>query len=621
MILLSLIFTACINEPTGNDVLQDDEVSLELFLSVPEISISTKGLDDPWDEDLSDWTNWDLFTDGRVLYELTLLLIHESTGDLVGFREIYAPSGAGDNPYVDSDNGFYEDGQVQAESQKSGSSVKASFLYDHPQGGRSIEKLKRGRYLLLAVGNYTPVSSTVTGTKDYAGLKGALGDSHDVDTPFDDLIADIKSAFSDENGIPGFMASDLYKNIWTFNIVTDENHLCHKQPQPLTAVRYVELKPGMNKVEFDLDRTYVRVRFEIENNAGKETLTINNFDFCDWFTQRAVYLFNDPTDNSRNYDISASGLNTYKRSPILEKECDGVERVPTIPGDKSNSYIYQGSAIVSFSESVEILPGESKVIFDGYVFGSKLGAGDGETYQYHLDVEYKDKYYSKMASIDMDPILDVADLEAGHLYIIKAQRNAGFLITKDEILFTSDFSDIASLDAENQTYIWTLESQGNENCYFVRNLESNEYIDTPPSSGYVQTVTIKDDSDYYTFSNMTGGIQLLSTNGGRYLNHYNFTHSTYNLYGFCGYAVSGDGGNPLEFYKIDGGASLPAHFDQDVDLKLIDPVTAEVYPVKNIKRNDFINVLVSVVYNEEGSTFDITTVTGWTEKDEEIEFH
>ena len=610
----------------------DEAASLELFFSVPEISISTKGIEDPWSDpwaDDSDWTMWDIFTDGRALYEVAVMIIEESTGNLVGFRHMTA-----DSDYTDSNNGFWDEGadEVLDKSAVVGKAAKMSFLYDSPQNSRTVEKLRRGRYQVLAVGNFSEVSAEVTGTAAYNGLEGAIGSSLTIDTPFSDLMQGIAEEYEgDKNvtgdeGITAFKNSDEFKKIWDFNIVTDANHLCHKQPQPLTAVKYIELAPGMNKISLNLERTYVRVRVEIENNSATEKLIVNDFDFCDWFTQRAVYLFNDPTDNSRNYDISDSGLNTYKKSPILEKEC--VPDTPLSPGDKDDSYTYQGSAIVSFKESLAIDPGASMVIFDGYVFGSKLGTDseDGDTYQYHLDVEYKDKYYSKLAALDIaNPITDIKDLRANGNYVIKVERDPGYLFIKDNTLYSSSFTEPNGLNISDGdlTYIWTLEPQGDPNCYFVKNLkDGQQYIATPNGNNLVETVTIKGSNNYFTFVNMTGGIQLLSSNGGQYLNHYNHTENNpYGLYGFCGYASSGDAGNKLVFFQISGGGSFPAHFNDYVDLELIDPETAAVYPVTNIKRNDFINILVSVAYNDSSSSFEITSVTDWNKKSEEIEFH
>lgn len=608
-IVLLLSFVSC--EVKQSDVVSpDEEVSLEMMFSVPEISISTKGIDDPWDEDLSDWSDWDLFTDGRALYEVTIMLIEEATGNLVGFRDLYA-----DSPYADENNGFLRETSMLEESAALGTSAKATFLYDSPQGGRTIEKLKRGRYQVLAVCNYRQLSDDVYTD----GLKGAIGSSLDIDTKFSVLIDNIRNEFVSNNGIEEFKKKSLYSDIWTFNIVTDENHLCRRQPQPLTCVSYIELKPGLNKISLNLERTYVRVRVEIENNSGEETLTVNNFDFCDWFTQRAVYLFNDPTDNSRNYEVRSKdsngkpGLNTHKRSPLLAAE-GGAN---------------PGNAIVNFSGPVEIPPKESKVIFDGYVFGSKLGATDpnyvqnDSTYQYVLDVEYTEveNYTKGLFFESTEPYTTIDKLENGGMYAIKTKRDEGFIfITESDYYYIcTNPIDQGSLGIQDSdlTYVWTLEKlDGYENSYYIKNLKDNQYIAAPEGNVRVKTKAIKTDSDYFTAQNADGGIQLLSAKNNQYLNHYRDIYINGYL-GFCGYNVSNDGGNPLLFYPLRGGA----RFKRAIDLELIDPVTAVVYPVQNIKRNDFINVLVSVAYNKTAGQFEIATVDGWTRNNEEIEFH
>ncbi len=617
-----LLLTGCEGKEPEVSV-SDDAASLEITFAVPEISISTKGLDDPWDDDLSDWTAWDRFTDGRDLYEVTILLIEESTGNLVGFRDMYASSA-----YTDVYNGFWDGSGVMDKDTEIGTAAKVSFLYDNPQGGRTIEKLRRGRYQILAVSNYRPISAAITGAGAYGGLKGAIGPSLTIDTPFTELIENIRESFKPESGIPNFKNTTMYSDIWTFNIVTDDNHLCHKQPQPLTAVSHVELTPGLNKVDIDLERTYVRVRVEVENNSGQETLTVNDFDFCDWFTQRAVYLFNDPTDNSRNYDISASGLNTYKKSPILEKECDG--RVATEPGDKPSSYTYQNSAIVSFKEAVEIAPGGSKVIFDGYIFGSKLGTGpgDGDTYQYHLDVEYKNvsNYNNGYYMETTTPITSIEDFRdhyagGGHLFVIQSQhadRGRRFLTT-DALSYTTlsaiTLDDVlAALEGvEPYKYVFELEPAGTEDTYYIKTLGSTPYWFGALSGGDMPSLYNMQGEKYVMSENTYYGVQgLVLGNNSLYINSMNDTGGAWN-----GINI----GSQFQMYPVSGKGVGTPHLSSNIDLMLIDPVTAAVYPVQNIKRNDFINVLVSVAYNDMDSSFDITTVTGWTDRDEQVEFH
>lgn len=611
LLLMFASFISCERE-SGIAEESEDAVSLEIFLSVPEVSISTKGMEDPWDEDLTDWTNWDIFTDGRAIYELTLLLIN-SDGDLVGFRDMYAP-GSGDNEYVDSANGIWDGSQVLDESTVSGKEFKASFLYDTPQGGRSVEKLKRGVYTLLAVSNYRPITASVTGTTAYEGLKGAIGSSKTIDTPFTNIIEGIETEYIANNGITDFKNSTLYQNLWTFNIVTDYNNLCHRQPQPLTAVREIELIPGKNTIHLGLERTYVRVRVEIENNSSVAELTVNDFDFCDWFTQRAVYLFNDPKDNSRNYDISNTGLNTSKQSPILKNETGVVNDKDINGNDYSN-------AITDLAKSSQrIAPGTSMVIFDGYIFGSKLGATDPSTYQYKLDVEYTGKTYQTPHSLpSQTPISDITDISAG-LYLIEMVRNPAFLyVTEADNLATNSTLDniLSEMSRHTYRYVWELEDRDGGG-YYLRNLEEDVYADYPDDNPLVITLLGKNENNYFQLSNMTGGIQIKGTNSMCF-NQHNWTNS----YGFpVTNWYENDNGNPCVFYPVKEGEMLDARFNQNVNLELIDPQTSSVYPVQNIKRNDFINILISATYVPTANQFKIENmVKGWTTKDMEIEFH
>lgn len=632
LLLMFASFISCERE-SGIAEESEDAVSLEIFLSVPEVSISTKGMEDPWDEDLTDWTNWDIFTDGRAIYELTLLLIN-SDGDLVGFRDMYAP-GSGDNKYVDSANGIWDGSQVLDESTVSGKEFKASFLYDTPQGDRSVEKLKRGVYTLLAVSNYRPITASVTGTTAYEGLKGAIGSSMTIDTPFTDIIEEIETEYIANNGITDFKNSTLYQNLWTFNIVTDYNNLCHRQPQPLTAVREIELIPGKNTIHLGLERTYVRVRVEIENNSSTETLTVDDFDFCDWFTQRAVYLFNDPKDNSRNYDISSSGLNTSKQSPILKNET-GIVNGNNIDG---NGY---SNAIVDVAKSKPTIdPGSSIVLFDGYMFGSKLGADDPDTYQYSLEIQYADVtgYNSYSLGDAASVITDVAELNTyydaastNRTFLIQNQNNQyRFLyngvtettVTTKDVEFDHVKSMFEQLSPESEGYLWKLERSetGNNDYYILTAGATPYYMGIPHRDANIGLQTVK--GPYYTFADPDDNSDRIVMKSSQ-IN----TDSSYdyiNVYGGEQEKVRGwsddDAGSQFVFYPVDSGLGYP-YLNSEIDLELIDPVTAAVYPVQNIKRNDFINILISVTYVPTSNQFEIENmVKGWSQKDMNIEFH
>jgi hypothetical protein len=60
-------------------------------------------------------------------------------------------------------------------------------------------------------------------------------------------------------------------------------------------------------------------------------------------------------------------------------------------------------------------------------------------------------------------------------------------------------------------------------------------------------------------------------------------------------------------------------YNSPIILTTIDPVTQQSSPTKAIKRNDFINVLVTVSYNPYSGKFEFF-VEGWNEGNGSVEF-
>lgn len=605
---------------------------LELCFSVPEMYVTTKGLDDPWDEDLSDWLVWYRLTDGREIYQMTLMLIEESTGDLVAFRDFYKGSG-----YNDDKNG--NDNVDRA------TEYKAAFYYDEPQGGRKSEKLVRGKYMLIAIANYKGYTLSGVESINYKGLYGAVGNSWE-EKLLEDYIADIETEFLNtadgkEVGIKGFMDvsgngnhSDLFKNLWLFNIVlaqdTDYDGLLDnvgkKQPQPLTLVKHLELHPGLNKFDCQLERTYVRVRVEIENNSGTNDLSVYDFKFCDWFTQRAAYLLNDP-DSDRNYDLTfATGLGARKGAPDLNTN----------------------DAIVGFtgtaSVPVTIEKQKSKVIYDGYVFGSRLGknpdTGIDSTYSYTLNLEYEDASYDKAAEVISETAIttvkEIAEnYTSVYYYLMQPIRKPGSVEGftfeanngKPYTNYNLSMQTVKDyLAVKQMNYVWCLEKKdGVENAYYIKNAASEDYLAGPQLDNQPrQSIVSKSMAPYFTFSdydqNGEKGVQMLCSNG-KALNQANFNTDPYPyVYPIVGYYLD-DGGAGFRMFPVSAPEYLDASFNQSIPLELIDPATASPYLVKNIKRNDFINILVTVTYNADKADLEVSTVLGWVTNNEEIEFH
>ena len=128
----------------------------------------------------------------------------------------------------------------------------------------------------------------------------------------------------------------------------------------------------------------------------------------------------------------------------------------------------------------------------------------------------------------------------------------------------------------------------------------------------VETVfTVRDDRD----ENLT--FWSITKNG------YDGGRDFINVYGGQQDQVRGwndnDGGSQFKLYAVNKVMKKPKYSDPIV-LSTIDPVTSVVSPVNTIKRNDFINVLISVSYNKDLGDFEFE-VKDWEKVSGSIEFN
>ena len=75
----------------------------------------------------------------------------------------------------------------------------------------------------------------------------------------------------------------------------------------------------------------------------------------------------------------------------------------------------------------------------------------------------------------------------------------------------------------------------------------------------------------------------------------------------------------FRFYPVTLASSTAAA-DLQIPLETIDPVTSQSTPIEAIRRNDFINILVTVTYNRDKGKFEFV-VKDWKETEADIEFN
>ena len=567
-----------------------EAASLCLDLSVPGLRIESKGnADDPFADDISLWTDWEKVVDGRMMYRLTVFLIEKDTDYLVAYRDIY--DGSADlTASSECPNGWYDGSSVNV-SLKTSTQAQISFLYDNPlhtaTDGSSFERLQRGTYKLLAVANY----SSVNGTKfkgqpdDVASYKG-LGNGS-FDTSVDEVIAEFKTA-QNSGTKKKFAKYTHYSSLVNYVLTSSSSSfICPAMPQPLTLAKEIELSPGMNTVSGELLRTFSRIRLSVENMSNVD-LTVRSLSFSDNTTKDQTYLFSLPDSLDRVYEVGK------KKAPVVSST----------------------DAIVPFTALTvidDLASGKNtQTLFDAYVLESRDLSNN---YTYTLDLEYEGEDPVAQYVMTSTVISEVAGLTDNGLYLFQNQNNQKrFLIASSDYLQTVDV-ELADLPTPlDESMVMKLIPVGSDQYYIQTQYGGTTYYFGNPSTDVnIPMISVQSSATVFTAGNANNNLTFKSNRGSKYY---------INVYGGQQDQVRGwndnDGGSQFKLYAVNRVMKYPKYSDPIV-LSTIDPVTSVVSPVNTIKRNDFINVLVSVSYNKDFGEFEFE-VKPWNEVSGNIEF-
>lgn len=584
-----------------------EAASLCLDLSVPGLRIESKGnADDPFADDISSWTDWEKVVDGRMMYRLTVFLIEKDkdTDYLVAYRDIYFGStdlkASGEEE--EGPNGWYDGSSVNV-SLKTSTQAQISFLYDHPlhkaNDGSSFERLQRGEYKLLAVANYSAYDT-------YPGLGGG-----DFNTYVNGIISEFK--YNQENGTEKPFASYAnYSNLVNYVLTSSSfSFICPAMPQPLTLVKEIELSPGMNTVSGELLRTFSRIRLTVENLSNVD-LTVSSLSFSKNTTKDKTYLFSLPETPDRVYEVGTATAD----APVVSSS-DAI--VP-----------FTGLTVIDDLASGK----NTQTLFDAYVLESRDLSNN---YTYTLDLEYKGEASIPQYEKTSKAISTVAELAADGNYLFQNQKNQyRFLIAGTPYLQTVDV-ELAELptvlgasmvmklisvdsnsdgvqDTETINSVaypkYIIQTQYGGTTYYLGTPGRSTNIPMIPDKASATVFTARDDRG----SNLTFWSNTKNGNGVR---------DFINVYGGQQDQVRGwndnDGGSQFKLYAVNQLMKAPKYSDPIV-LSTIDPATSVVSPVNTIKRNDFINVLISVSYNKDLGDFEFE-VKPWNEVSGSIEFN
>ncbi len=616
----------------------EEAVDLILSLDLPKTDIQlSKSLfehnssesnivNDPYNP--AAWSTWEQVVDGRFMYRLTVFVIDLSNYHLVGYRDIFNYGDSDGNGSIDAEelgdwsntdrsvgpskNGWYDmSNDVMLPDADKADAAKISFIYNYPlhhkstDAASSLEQLKRGRYRFVSIANWAPernndVSPAIKGIEldgHPAGISKftGLGSNTAGVTPVADIVESIKSEFMEsvEAGVSkDFTTYAKHDALRYFILNADKtNFSCYPMPMPLVMVQDLYLAPGLNSKILTLNRCYARVRMTVVNNSERE-LKINGLTFSDNFTKTKTFLFNDPKEDAQE----AADPSFIKRVYDLDQIEDKDVATGKTPVRRGAPVATNSNLLCSFPASgctVEGLAGNnSAVVFDGYVLENRY---DDSNLQYTLRLEYEGVGGTAYTLSSTD-----ASAPGNGYYLISTSNNASgyYLMWKDALAGTlagnvkeHSGGNLASLgDNIPESLVWQLSSSGSN--YTIGTAGDTNYYMANPSTSSVTLGT--SNSNTFTFSSNGSGYRIKS----------NGSNSLY---------LRNDSGTLLGNIKSNRATTFYLFpvtrkegsrvYSTPANLTRIDPETAVVSDVHTIARNDFINIVVTVSYNENSGEF------------------
>ena len=352
--------------------------------------------------------------------------------------------------------------------------------------------------------------------------------------------------------------------------------LCAKAtPYPLTLKKEIALQPGTNFVSGELVRTYARVRINIRNQS-KADLQVTKLSFADRFTQSTAPLFGEGgTANATPSVTSGDAVTPFVKDMI-------------IPG------IGEGNSVTE------------STIFDAYMLES-----NGGQYQYTLGVKYGGGVSETVYTVDGNYITNPNSVVDGGLYVVYSTNAGRYLYDNgsNNLSVTSSYSTGGEL---NHNCVWRF-IQVSDNDYRIESMgRSGYYIrSSAVKNNAVPMTSTAGENDYFTVSQSGSYMYMRSTSGYYYLavNNNNAPVGAYS-------------GNSRRFrlYRVNATTvnSDVAH-EAAIPITTIDKETGENVPMQKLSRNDFVNILVNVSYNDKSGDVEFE-VSDWNEVEGDVTF-
>lgn len=347
---------------------------------------------------------------------------------------------------------------------------------------------------------------------------------------------------------------------------------------PLSLQKQVKLNPGENTVSGELKRTYARLRINVRNQSAENDLTVTSLTFPARFTRNSVNLFAE----GGNAEVSPVATSAGAVTPFVPNM-----QIPKITDEGSVS---------------------EATIFDTYLLES-----DGDTYNYSLGLKYTGGEVEKYV-VENKVITKLADIKDGEMYVMCNSNSGRYLYANGNSVGAG--SSYLTNNELNHNYVWKFtKTNAYYNYYRIESMGATGFFmqSSNVSNTRVPLVVNPGSSDYFTASESGNNLRFrstksqyfLSVNGSSVVGHN--SSSNQNRRNFTLYRVV----KQTEAESVSRTVTVP--------INIVNPTTGIASPLTAIRRNDFVEMLVNVSYNQKTGDIDFEVVD-WDKVNGEVTF-
>lgn len=377
------------------------------------------------------------------------------------------------------------------------------------------------------------------------------------------------------------VGSDITSTITALNNYvlpnTGTDYIAAKQPQPLSLVQEITMPAyGSKSVSAELLRTYARLRIEIENRSETDDLKVNSLTFG---------------SSTSNFG--------YRTTPLMKVE---DSQIPNANGrldyDATDAITPFAALSIPKLNLSDPNNNNSAVAFDAYIYENKNTNG----FEYNMNLEYGTSQVNEIITYNKGNPQNSPTGSNANLYMIGYSRNNNYYyLTANNNGIGTTTNNNTVFNDQAQTVFWEVVKVSG-NTYTIRSASQNRYIDITTSDVVLTNsstnLTISDNRIYKSIGSWWNEETYYIKRNNN--NDVNTTTSWWDAATFYFFPITK---NITEEIVSEG-------VKKDFKVPLATIINGVSNPTTIIRRNDFINVLVTVSYNKNSGSINFH-VSDW----------